>query len=303
MSHYMTALAMQQRGLKPAAKIVLYWLADHHNQQTGLCFPSLSTLVDECEMDRSTVIKHLKSLERDGLIRKEHRTRDNGSITSNAYTLLLRERTTEKAASSNKTASGETPPPLVEISHPPSGETPPPLVEISHPHNLGNNNLGNEQEDGDRDAAAPTSLTDLEGTAPAEPQKPKSPPKIVGGLYDGCRSLDQEFERVWVQHPRKVGKGAARSAWGRARSKASFEEIARPLAVWIKLQAGSEPSFICHFSTWLNEERWLDDQTHALNRRQTTSDRLRRLGASTEAGDDTLAGPRTPPQIELRMDP
>lgn len=160
-----------------------------------------------------------------------------------------------------------------------------------------------KQEDGDRDAAAPTSLTDLEGSAPAEPKKPKSPPKIVGGLYDGCRSLDQEFERVWAQHPRKVGKGAARSAWGRARSKASFEEIARPLAVWIKLQAGSEPSFICHFSTWLNEERWLDDQTHALNRRQTTSDRLRRLGASTEAGDDTLAGPRTPPQIELRMDP
>jgi hypothetical protein len=42
MSHYMTALAMKQRGLKPAAKIVLYWLADHHNGETGRCFPSLA---------------------------------------------------------------------------------------------------------------------------------------------------------------------------------------------------------------------------------------------------------------------
>ena len=35
MSHYMTALAMKQKGLKPATKIVLYWIADHHNGETG----------------------------------------------------------------------------------------------------------------------------------------------------------------------------------------------------------------------------------------------------------------------------
>ena len=55
MSHYMTALAMQQKGLKPATKIVLYWIADHHNSETGACFPSLSTLADECEMSKRAV--------------------------------------------------------------------------------------------------------------------------------------------------------------------------------------------------------------------------------------------------------
>ena len=41
MSHYMTALAMKQKGLKPAAKVVLYWIADHHNGETGQCNPSI----------------------------------------------------------------------------------------------------------------------------------------------------------------------------------------------------------------------------------------------------------------------
>ena len=36
----MTALAMKQQGLRPATKVVLYWIADHHNSETGDCFPA-----------------------------------------------------------------------------------------------------------------------------------------------------------------------------------------------------------------------------------------------------------------------
>jgi DNA-binding MarR family transcriptional regulator len=85
MSHYMTAIAMRQAGLKPAAKIVLYWLADHHNSETGMCFPSLKTLADECEMDVATVKRHLVSLEDLGLIERTRRHRENGSQTSTQY--------------------------------------------------------------------------------------------------------------------------------------------------------------------------------------------------------------------------
>ena len=35
----MTALAMKQQGLRPATKVVLYWIADH-NSETGDCFPA-----------------------------------------------------------------------------------------------------------------------------------------------------------------------------------------------------------------------------------------------------------------------
>lgn len=88
MSHYMTALAMKQAGLKPATKIVLYWLADHHNGETGRCFPSLSRLAQLCEMSKRSVQNHLAELEKLGFVKIQENTR-NGMQTSNEYQLLL----------------------------------------------------------------------------------------------------------------------------------------------------------------------------------------------------------------------
>lgn len=62
--------AMRQRGLKPATKIVLWCLADHHNAGTGDCFPMQETIAAECEMSRSTVNLHLAILEERGLVRR-----------------------------------------------------------------------------------------------------------------------------------------------------------------------------------------------------------------------------------------
>ena len=125
MSHYMTALAMRQTGLKPAAKIVLYWLADHHNGETGLCFPSLNTLAKECEMDVATVKRHLGGLEDLGLIERKQRHRENGSQTSTQYILRLDA-------------------PLAQNAPPPSAKCATPLAQNDTPLNLGTNNLGNK---------------------------------------------------------------------------------------------------------------------------------------------------------------
>ena len=89
MSHYMTALAMKQQGLKPATKIVLYWLADCHNQETGQCFPSIKHLANVCEMSRRSVEGHLTVLEQLGLIKRFNQFRDRGGKTSNSYVLEL----------------------------------------------------------------------------------------------------------------------------------------------------------------------------------------------------------------------
>ena len=89
MSHYMTALAMKQQGLKPATKIVLYWLADCHNQETGKCFPSINHLASVCEMSRRSVEGHLMVLEQLGLIKRYNQFRDRGGKTSNSYVLEL----------------------------------------------------------------------------------------------------------------------------------------------------------------------------------------------------------------------
>ena len=124
MSHYMTALAMQQKGIKPATKIVLYWIADHHNSETDACFPSLATLSDECEMSKRAVQAHIDTLSYAGLIERVERKRGNGSRTSNGYRLNL-----------TKQAWQNLPPPIAESARAPMQNLP--------ALNLGTNNLGN----------------------------------------------------------------------------------------------------------------------------------------------------------------
>lgn len=66
--------AFAQRGLKPAMKLVLVYLADCHNRHTKRCDPSQELLASECEMSRSTLNVHLKSLEEGGYIRRVQRS-------------------------------------------------------------------------------------------------------------------------------------------------------------------------------------------------------------------------------------
>lgn len=72
MSHAATNWAIQQRGLKPATKIVLWHLCDRHNPDFG-CFPSQNRLADDCEISRSTLNDHLDRLEAAQLLRRVRR--------------------------------------------------------------------------------------------------------------------------------------------------------------------------------------------------------------------------------------
>jgi len=62
MSHKATVWAIQQRGLKPATKIVLWFLCDRHNPDFG-CFPTQVRLADDAEMSVSALNEHLRKLE------------------------------------------------------------------------------------------------------------------------------------------------------------------------------------------------------------------------------------------------
>ena len=85
----MTALAMKQKGLKPATKVVLYWLADHHNGETGKCFPSLARLCEVAEMGKTALVGHLDILESMGFIARIKVKRDDGGWSSTSYQLNL----------------------------------------------------------------------------------------------------------------------------------------------------------------------------------------------------------------------
>jgi len=71
-SHKATNWAIEQRGLKPIAKVLLWRLADRHNPDYG-CFPDQASLAHDCEISRASVNRYLNELEERGLIRREQR--------------------------------------------------------------------------------------------------------------------------------------------------------------------------------------------------------------------------------------
>ena len=76
MSHRATNWAIQQRGLAPATKLVLWHLCDRHNPDYG-CFPSQDQLAADAEISRASLNVHLDKLEQAGLIRRERRIDDD----------------------------------------------------------------------------------------------------------------------------------------------------------------------------------------------------------------------------------
>jgi uncharacterized protein YdaU (DUF1376 family) len=73
-------------------------------------------------------------------------------------------------------------------------------------------------------------------------------------------SPDDLFESWYKMYPRKVGVGGARKAFKSALKKADYETLCRGRDAFIEEAAGKDKSFIPYAATWLNQERWTDDQ-------------------------------------------
>ncbi len=73
MSDQATDLAIQQRGLHPAAKLGLWHLCNRHTLRSG-CFPSQDQLTADTEISRASLNTQLRRLEAAGLIRRQRRT-------------------------------------------------------------------------------------------------------------------------------------------------------------------------------------------------------------------------------------
>ena len=83
-------------------------------------------------------------------------------------------------------------------------------------------------------------------------EEPRKKERELRSLGD----FDPDFDRWWAAYPRKVDKGTARTAYGKARRKATAEQLLHGLhrAKW-----NADQRFIPHPTTWLNGERWLDE--------------------------------------------
>ena len=76
-----------QADLDHRAKTVYMYLNDHADSE-GKCWPGIRTISTELGLSRSTVKRALNDLCKAKLISKEHRWRENGSLSSNLYRLL-----------------------------------------------------------------------------------------------------------------------------------------------------------------------------------------------------------------------
>lgn len=73
--------------LNHRSRAVYMYLKDHADKD-GTCWPGIKTISKELKLSRSTVKRALDDLCRAKLISKERRWRENGSLSSNLYTIL-----------------------------------------------------------------------------------------------------------------------------------------------------------------------------------------------------------------------
>lgn len=84
MSYFDTIYA--DRNLPHRAKTVYMYLRSM-SASKGECWPGIKTIAADLHLSRSTVKRALNDLERRGYIQRTPRYRENGSRSSNLYTL------------------------------------------------------------------------------------------------------------------------------------------------------------------------------------------------------------------------
>lgn len=85
---FMLSNSIFKQGLKPR-EFIVYCCLVKHSDKNGVCFPSRRLIAKECCIDKKTVDAAIQSLEKTGLVKKKKRLRQDGSNTSNAYTVKL----------------------------------------------------------------------------------------------------------------------------------------------------------------------------------------------------------------------
>lgn len=102
-----------------------------------------------------------------------------------------------------------------------------------------------------------------------EENKELKPSRAKDALDEGGDPIPQnqspskpdDFDQFWSAYPTKVGKEAARKAWGRAKQKPSLETILEAIskqktsARWTK----DGGQYIPNPATWINQGRWADE--------------------------------------------
>lgn len=309
MSHRATNWAIQQRGLAPATKLVLWHLCDRHNPDYG-CFPSQDQLAADAEISRASLNVHLDKLERAGLIRRERRHSEGAHRRQSTRYFLAFE--PEFSAQPDLPLGAEKgPDPCPESRHG-NGQKPCPDFAKSHVQNLDTNPVSKEpvittardagatregradDEGPELDAAEAACLAACgEGVAPAARAAITGTTATIGAWlkvgYDleldvlpviaertakprgsPIRTWDYFSQAIAARHAKRIAKAA--------RSKGAGEAGAGP-AVAPGGPATSPEDRLARLAAWLNSGAYVPPSAVT----NTQRDALLRSGLVTEA--------------------
>jgi predicted transcriptional regulator len=233
--------AANVRGLKPATKIVLIQLSERHNKDTGMCNPSIKTLADDCEMDRTTVMRHIEILTTLGLLSRSATGKEDGGRANNEYVLHMPKPVETDVSEGVKSefATGVKSEFATGVkSHSDGGLSRIPTGVKSH--SCATRTLREPVKEN------LSLFGSIEPQSAREAEKPKS---------DG-------FDDFWKVYPSKKGKDEAQAAWAKAIKRAPPEIIiaaAKRYADW--LNGGRPGEFrpnVKFAQGWLNASRWKD---------------------------------------------
>lgn len=222
------------RGLKPATKIVLIQLSERHNKDTGVCNPSIKTLAEDCEMDRTTVMRHLAILESLCLISTLQTGNEDGGRSNNQYRLHLPqiEPTDVSKVVKSDFATG---------------------VKSQSDRGLSRNPTGVKSH-----SCATLTL-----------REPEEEPSLFGSeepqrvAIPVVQDRGEEFWAAYPRCPRKLDKRDVLALFrkivsGKHRTIPKTDPETIILAVKRFAQSGADPDFMPLPTTWLNKARWED---------------------------------------------
>lgn len=95
------------------------------------------------------------------------------------------------------------------------------------------------------------------------PETDSSPPATANGASSKSLAVvdDVLFLAFWSAYPKHKSRGAAWKAWQAAIKKADPESIIDAARRYAIERKGEDPTYTPHGSSWLNQERWLDEPT------------------------------------------
>lgn len=125
-------------------------------------------------------------------------------------------------------------------------------------------------------------------TETIEPKKNETPALCSVSASDRrtlSEKITDEFEICYGAYPLHKGRGAALRAYKTARGKVELDALLSAIKKFASKCAGMDPKFIPHPATWLNQERWLDDDLQPPKPQEPMSNGKVYVKYGTDAGD------------------